>query len=71
MKNLTIEELLRLPEGTKIRIKKEVDCSDLFKKEGFVTVQERTSDKKEYCYGIVVPGFGACYYFHVNDYELI
>lgn len=71
MKNLTIEELLRLPEGTKVRIKKDADGADIFKTEGFVTVQDRTDDSGEYCYGIVVPRHGACYYFHVNDFEVI
>jgi len=76
---MTIEELLRLPEGTKVKIKNSVDCHEKYKEGGFVTIGNNKIEAEEggydysddgYYFGINVPDFGSCYMFHINDYEL-
>jgi hypothetical protein len=64
-------EIYKYPQGTKVRIKDNVQCHQQYHDGGTLIFQDRKYvDKGEYRVGIQVE-FGACFDFHPDDYELI
>jgi hypothetical protein len=67
MENL---EILSLKRGTKIKVKKEIECHEDYKKGGTLVFQTSAEkDKDEFNFGIEV-SFGVCYMFSAKEYEL-
>jgi hypothetical protein len=65
-------EMLRLKAGTKVKIKDRVKCADKFKVGGelvFQTVSQTDDGDRQF--GIRIPGFGICFSFKCDDYEII
>lgn len=68
---MTKEEIMALPVFTPVRIKKSVDCHQMFKDGGKLVFQKQWDcEEKEQTFGILVQK-GACYDFPAKLYELL
>lgn len=71
MKILKRGEIYKYHEGTRVRIKDNVVCHQMYHDGGTLTFQDRDeTDRDEYRVGIKV-NIGSCHCFHPDDYELI
>lgn len=67
---LTNREIMRMPEGTKIRVKADVDCHPKYKEGGILSFDD-DCESGEKPFGISIQGFGYCNSFKAAEYELI
>ena len=69
---MTTEQIIMsLPEGTKVRIKDDVECHEMYKEWGKLTFGQldEDCDDHENLYGIVANGC-VCYEFEAHEYVI-
>lgn len=68
----TNKEMMRLPEGIRVKIKDSATSVEDYRTGGYLVFQTRDMlEDNERLFGIVSPDWGICFDFKAQDYEVI